>query len=352
MKNPAHNIYIHVPYCASKCNYCAFFSRACPNPDWGKYTEEICKEIKYWANKLGRINVPTVFFGGGTPSLMPVECIGTIIDLIANHFNLDTGAEITMESNPGTLDANKLAGFVSTGVNRISIGIQRFDDATLKFLGRRHSAADAMQILDTAMNMGVRVSADLIYGLPGDTPDTVVKICKRVNQIGLNHCSMYELTIEPGTPFAKMDLDMPGNEALAQMYVAISETLGLERYEISNYAMAGHECAHNANVWDGDAYVGIGQGAAGRVFMDGVWYEQLGNRAQFSPIDNTTRATEQIITGMRTVRGCKLTDDVKRIIDMEWVNNNPHLVQIRNNRIAPTGDGMLVCDKVILDLVK
>ena len=100
MKNPAHNIYIHVPYCASKCNYCAFLSRACPNPDWGKYTEEICKEIKYWANKLGRINVPTVFFGGGTPSLIPVECIGTIIDLIANHFNLDTGAEITMESNP------------------------------------------------------------------------------------------------------------------------------------------------------------------------------------------------------------------------------------------------------------
>lgn len=352
MKNAPHNIYIHVPYCMSKCNYCAFFSAACAAPDWDRYVNEICSEIESWAKNLGKIDVPTVFFGGGTPSLMPVWCSEKIINTIRADFNLLSGAEITLESNPGTLDENKLRGFCDAGVNRLSVGVQGLDDDKLKFLGRRHSVADALNLLRVAQGMGLRVSADFIYGLPGDTVADVIKLCNQINKLGLTHCSMYELTIEPDTPFGKMNLNMPDNETMAQMYLAIGDTLQLPRYEVSNYATPGAECRHNQNVWDGDAYIGIGHGAAGRVFMDGVWYEQLGNNAQFEKMDDNARAIEMILTGMRTLRGCRLTDTIKNVIDMDWVRKNQSLVQINGDRISATPQGMLILDDLMVKLVK
>ena len=336
----------------SKCNYCAFFSAACAAPDWNKYTNDICDEIKLWAQKLGHIDVPTVFFGGGTPSLMPVWCFEKIMNTIRADFNLLSGAEITLESNPGTLDENKLRVFCDAGVNRLSVGVQSLDDDRLEFLGRRHSVADALSLLSTAQDIGLRVSADFIYGLPGDTVADVIKLCNQINKLGLTHCSMYELTIEPDTPFGKMNLNMPDNETMAQMYLAIGDTLQLPRYEVSNYATPGAECRHNQNVWDGDAYIGIGRGAAGRVFMDGAWYEQLGDNARFEKLDNVARATEMILTGMRTVRGCRLTDAVKNVIDMDWAWRNDSLVQINGNRISATPRGMLILDEVMVNLVK
>ena len=352
MTNKQHNIYIHVPYCMSKCNYCAFFSVACATPDWDKYTNDICNEIQFWAQKLGRIDVPTVFFGGGTPSLMPVLCFEKIMNTIRTNFNLLADAEITLESNPGTLDENKLRDFCAAGANRLSVGVQSLSDEKLKFLGRRHSVADALNLLDTAQKMGLRVSADFIYGLPGDTVGDVIELCRQINKMGLTHCSMYELTIEPDTPFGKMNLNMPDNETMAQMYMAIGNTLRLPRYEVSNYATPGAECRHNQNVWDGDAYIGIGRGAAGRVFFDGTWYEQLGNNARFEKLDNTARAVEMILTGLRTIRGCRLTDTIKNVIDMDWARNNPSLVQINDDRISATPNGMLILDEVVVKLVK
>ena len=352
MKKTPHNIYIHVPYCMSKCNYCAFFSTACVAPDWDKYANGICDEIKFWAQKLGRIDVPTVFFGGGTPSLMPARCFATIMDTIRTNFNLLSGAEITLESNPGTLDENKLRDFCDAGVNRLSVGVQSLDDKKLKFLGRRHSVADALGLLSVAQDIGLRVSADFIYGLPGDTVADVINLCNRINTLGLTHCSMYELTIEPDTPFGKMNLNMPDNETMARMYLAIGDALQLPRYEVSNYATPGAECHHNQNVWDGGAYIGIGRGAAGRVFMDGAWHEQLGDNARFEKLDNVVRATEMVLTGMRTVRGCRLTDAVKNVIDMDWVCRNDSLVQINGDRISATRNGMLILDEVMVNLVK
>lgn len=352
MKNLPHNLYIHVPYCMSKCNYCAFMSVACAAPDWGKYADDICGEIMVWAQKLGKIDIPTIFFGGGTPSLMPVGCFEKIINTIRANFNLLSDAEITIESNPGTLDAEKLRAFCVAGVNRLSIGVQSLDDEKLKFLGRRHNVADALGLVDIAQNMGVRVSADFIYGLPGDTVDDVIKMCTQINRLGLRHCSMYELTIEPGTPFGKMNLQMPDNDTMAQMYLAIGETLMLPRYEVSNYAAPGDECRHNQNVWDGQPYIGIGRGAAGRVFMDGVWYEQSGNNGQFDAISDDMRAVEMVLTGLRTLRGCQLTDTIKNGIDMDWARDNPAYVQINNNRISATPQGMLILDEVTVNLVK
>ena len=352
MKSVAHNIYIHVPFCMSKCNYCAFFSHACASPDWGKYTNDICREIVNWGDRLGHCDVPTVFFGGGTPSLMSVDTFDTIMRTIRKNFNLMPDAEITLESNPGTLDNARLANFIDLGVNRLSIGVQSLDDKKLQFLGRRHSVRDALKLIDIANQKKIRISGDFIYGLPHETPDDVVRTCDQINALGLSHCSMYELTIEENTPFGKMNLEMPDNNTMAQMYIAIGDTLKLPRYEVSNYAITGHECKHNQNVWNGMPYVGIGNGAAGRVYIDNQWYEQRGNNAQFEKISDDTRAVEILITAMRTVCGCELTDAIKNVIDMDWVHQNPELIKIQNNRIMTTKSGMLILDDIMLSLIK
>lgn len=347
-----HNIYIHVPFCMSKCNYCAFFSHACANPDWRAYTDGILSEIDYWAEKLGKIGVPTVFFGGGTPSLMPTDNFAEIMARIRDRFELASDTEITMESNPGTLDAARLDRFIDAGINRLSIGVQSLTDGELQFLGRRHNVANALRLIDDAMSRNIRVSADFIYGLPEHTAKSVEKLCHDINKIGLQHCSMYELTIEPNTPFGKMNLNMPTNAEMADMYNIIGETLNLTRYEVSNYAAHGQECRHNQNVWDGDAYIGIGRGAAGRVFLNNVWYEQLGGGARFEAIENSTRAVEKIITGLRTTRGLLLAPNVKNALNIEYVKQNPELIEIANGRIRATKKGMLILDDLLLNLVK
>ena len=351
MKATSHNIYIHVPFCMSKCNYCAFFSRPCAAPDWDGFTNKICDEIKYWSKKLMSPDVPTVFFGGGTPSLMPVKSFEKIMDTIRQSFYLVPDAEITLESNPGTLNYAKLNDFVQLGINRLSTGVQRINDDQLRFLGRKHCVADAYRLLESAKKIGIQVSADLIYGIPNDTVDDVIQMCHAVNQMGISHCSMYELTIEPDTPFGKMNLSMPDNECMAQMYTAIADNLNLPRYEVSNYAAHGHECRHNQNVWSGMPYIGIGTGAAGRVFLDGQWYEQMGNHEIFTPISNETRATELIITGMRTKRGCQLTEHVKNVINSDWIKSNPQLVQMNNERVWATDAGMMILDDLITKMV-
>ena len=347
-----HNIYIHVPFCMSKCNYCAFFSRACATPDWHAYTDGILSEIDNRAQKLGKIQVPTIFFGGGTPSLMPTNYFAKIMTHIYDVFDVEPNAEITIESNPGTLDAVRLDEFIANGVNRLSIGVQSLNDDELQFLGRRHNVAKAMQLIDVAKSRNIRVSADFIYGLPGHNAKSVEKLCNEINKIGLTHCSMYELTIEPGTPFGKKNLDMPSNTEMAEMYNVIGETLNLPRYEVSNYAIPGFECRHNQNVWDGDAYIGIGRGAAGRVFINDTWYEQLGDGVRFEPMDSHDRAIEKIITGMRTIRGLSLAPDVKNALNIEYANAHPDFVEIVNGRIRTTKHGMLILDDLLVNLVK
>lgn len=350
--NVSHNIYIHVPFCASKCNYCAFYSFAQPNPDWQKYTNSICQELQFWSEKLGDTDVPTIFFGGGTPSLMPLNYFEQIMLQIQNSFHINRNCEITLESNPGTLSKAKLHGFVSNGVNRLSIGVQSLKDEDLSFLGRRHNVNQVINLLDVAQNMGLRVSADFIYGLPKQNVQSLIDLCHSINKLGLKHVSLYELTIEKNTPFGKMNLDMPDNETMAQMYMAIPEYLALPRYEVSNYAVSGQECRHNQNVWNGAAYIGIGRGAAGRVYMNGVWYEQRGNNETFESISNKTRAIEKILTGLRTMRGVKLTEDVKEQINFDWVNFHKDLVEINNEYLHTTPRGLLILDDITTDLIK
>lgn len=337
----------------SKCNYCAFFSHARPAPDWDAYAAGICHEIKYWGARLGGTNVPTIFFGGGTPSLMPTATFGQIMDCMSRHFHIDSDAEITLESNPGTLDAARLGEFMARGVNRLSVGVQSLNDDALRFLGRRHTAADALALIDAAHKMGLHVSADFIYGLPHQTVAHVRELCRDINAIGLRHCSMYELTIEPDTPFGKMNLTMPSNEEMADMYAAIGETLALPRYEVSNYATAHTQCRHNANVWAGGAYVGLGRGAAGRPLIDGVWYDQMGAAQRCTPMTSHDRATEKIITGMRTMRGVELTDDVRAALDWDAVAMCAgDVIQTPDGFLAPTEKGILILDNLLVKLIR
>ena len=348
-----HNIYIHVPFCKARCNYCAFFSQACANPDWDTYTNGIIRELESWNKRLGCISVPTIFFGGGTPSYMPGAIFGQIMDAIAKNFDIDAGAEITAECNPGTIDKEKLKEFIAAGMNRISIGVQRLDDNELKFMGRIHNTHDAMQLIDLAMSQKLRVSADFIYGIPGDTAQNVAKMCTEINKIGLQHCSMYELSIEAGTPFASANLTMPGNEEMAQMYSVIGTELNLPRYEVSNHAADGNECRHNQNIWDGAPYIGIGRGAAGRVYIDGTWYEQMGAGQTFRQMTLRDRAVEKIITGMRTTRGVQLTPDVAMYIDMGYIAMHPELISVTDDgRIVATDMGILILDKILLELIR
>lgn len=346
-----HNIYIHVPFCISKCNYCAFFSRAIA-PNWNSYRIGICSEIDFWAEKLGRIKIPTVFFGGGTPSLMPGDIFESIMGHLQNKFDMSGCCEVTLESNPGTITNEKLANFIACGVTRLSIGVQSLDDNELRFLGRRHNAETALALLESAGKTGIQVSADFIYGLPGHSVKNIVSLCNKINQIGLKHVSLYELTIEPNTPFGQMNLDMPSNDDMADMYLAISDNLKLPRYEVSNYALPGFECRHNQNVWDGDAYIGLGNGAKGRIFMNNTWFEQSGGDIKYSVISDSARATERVITGLRTARGVLLDDTVKNIVDIDFINTHNDLIKIKDNRIIATGKGLLVLDDLTLNTIK
>lgn len=348
----SHNIYIHVPFCISKCNYCAFYSAACDNPDWEKYLNNVCSELKFWSGKLGKVKVPTIFFGGGTPSLMPIQVFEKLMSCIRNCFDISENCEITLESNPGTIDKDKLFDFVSFGVNRLSVGVQSLNDEELKFLGRRHSVKQATDLLMVAHNAGLRVSADFIYGLPNHNVQSVIDLCQDINKLGLKHVSMYELTIEKNTPFGKMDLKMPDNETMADIYIAIGEHLNLPRYEVSNYAMPGFECRHNQNIWNGEPYIGIGRGAAGRVFMNNIWYEQKGSNELFKKLSDDTRSIEKILTGLRTLRGVKLTEDVKKQINLDWVLSHKDLVEIENEYLHTSMRGLLILDDIITDIIK
>ncbi|MDR0741404.1 MAG: radical SAM family heme chaperone HemW [Rickettsiales bacterium] len=351
--NHPHNLYFHVPFCDSKCRYCAFYSTACANPDWDGYCGRILSELDRWHAKLGHAVVPTIFFGGGTPSLMPSKVFARIINYVRHKFDIVDDAEITLESNPGTIGGDRLAEFRSAGMNRLSIGIQSLKIDDLEFLGRRHDVAAAIRLIQDARNLGLRVSGDFIYGLPGQTVGDVENLCRQINELGLEHCSMYELSIEPGTPFARMSLEMPDNGAMASMYEVIGKTLALPRYEVSNYATSGAECRHNRNIWNGQPYIGVGRGAAGRLLMGGVWYEQMGANQKFDEMDGKTRALENIIMGLRTLRGVVITPDVRDIMNWDFVRQHPELLELKSdNRIAATEKGILILNNLLVNLVK
>jgi putative oxygen-independent coproporphyrinogen III oxidase len=319
-------LYIHWPFCLSRCPYCDFNAHVRERIDEARFRAALLADLAYEAERLSSRPLASIFFGGGTPSLMSPDTVAALIEAATRAFPPDTPPEITLEANPTSVEAGKLARFRDAGVNRISLGIQSLDDTALAFLGRRHSAAQALAALETARTLFPRASFDLIYARPGQTLASWRAELRRALGFGLDHLSLYQLTIEPGTPFARLqargELTLPDDDTQAALYQATEEEAaraGLAPYEVSNYAAPGAESRHNLAYWRYDDYAGIGPGAHGRVPVGGVptatvrvrapeaWAEAVerqghGVREQ-ETLAPETRAREALLMGLRLAEG-------------------------------------------------
>ena len=266
---PPLSVYVHVPWCVRKCPYCDFNSHVAPEsiPE-DQYLDALAADLEQVLPDIWGRQVFTVFIGGGTPSLLSDRALDRLLSILRTYLNLWPDAEITLEANPGAVEAGKFKSFAASGVNRISLGIQSFDDAKLRALGRIHDHRQAMDAIDMAMSAVKRVNLDLMYGLPGQTIEQCEQDVRRAIAFGTDHLSLYQLTLEPSTVFAKYPPALPDADLLGEMedmLVGLTSQAGLERYEISAYARTGQQCRHNRNYWEFGDYLGIGPGAHGKI---------------------------------------------------------------------------------------
>jgi putative oxygen-independent coproporphyrinogen III oxidase len=269
------SIYIHYPFCKSKCPYCDFNSHVKDGVDHANFLRCYERELEFFAAKVGKRKVHTIFFGGGTPSLMPIFLVEGILKKISDLWQVDENCEISLEANPTSSEAAKFKALQGVGINRLSIGIQALNDADLKFLGREHSSKEAMEVIEIAAKIFDNFSFDLIYARPKQTLADWSQELQRAISFGTKHLSLYQLTIEKGTKFfsqfARKEFEMPDENLSADFYDLtnqITSDAGFELYEISNYAKKNFECAHNLVYWQGGDYLGIGAGAHSRIYLD------------------------------------------------------------------------------------
>jgi putative oxygen-independent coproporphyrinogen III oxidase len=273
----AFGVYIHWPFCLSKCPYCDFNSHVRhAKIDEQRYIRAFAAEIAATASRVPLRTVSSIFFGGGTPSLMQPATVGAILDTIAKHWPVAKDAEVTLEANPTSVEATRFKGYRAAGVNRVSLGVQALDDDALKSLGRTHTAEEALAAVAIARGVFDRYSFDLIYARQGQTPQAWAAELKRAIAEAGEHLSLYQLTIEPETPFhtlhANGKISVPDEDSARTLYDTTQEVCdaaGLPAYEISNHARSGAECRHNLVYWRAHEYAGIGPGAHGRLDIDG-----------------------------------------------------------------------------------
>ncbi len=328
MLNPLA-IYIHWPFCLSKCPYCDFNSHVREKIDQTRFGAALRAEFAWEAARLGPRRVTSIFFGGGTPSLMDPQIVADIIGDAGRLFALADDCEITLEANPTSVESARLAAFRSAGVNRLSLGVQSLRDDALGFLGRQHDAAQARAALQVARNLFARTSFDMIYARPGQSvADWRVELSEALT-LAADHLSLYQLTIEPGTYFEtrarRGDFVIPDLDLAAELYDATTEEVarfGLMPYEVSNYAAAGGESRHNLAYWRYDNYVGIGPGAHGRISVGGdllatrrhrapeSWLEMVERRGhgttEDTPLSSLVRAREALLMGLRLSEGINI----------------------------------------------
>ncbi|MCB1883885.1 MAG: coproporphyrinogen III oxidase [Geminicoccaceae bacterium] len=274
--DPGAALYVHWPFCRAKCPYCDFNSHVRPEIDEDRWAGALEAELRHAAPFLRGRPLASIFFGGGTPSLMAPRTVARVIDGAARLLDFDPAIEITLEANPTSVEAGRFAGYALAGVGRVSLGVQSLDDAALRFLGREHDAAQALEAVALARRHFPRVSFDLIYARPGQSPASWEAELRRALDESAGHLSLYQLTIEPGTRFHALQRDgrlvMPGEEAEADLYAltdALLASSGYDAYEVSNYARPGEECRHNLVYWRYGDYAGIGPGAHGRLTLEG-----------------------------------------------------------------------------------
>lgn len=324
-------IYVHWPFCKAKCPYCDFNSHVRhQGVDPESFGDALAHELAWFAGQTPGRTVTSVFFGGGTPSLMPPAIVGQVIDRVTGLWPVADDVEITLESNPTSAEAANFAGYAKAGVNRVSVGIQALDEADLKYLGRQHTVEEGLAAFQMAARTFERTSFDLIYARPGQTPDQWVSELTRALAEQAGHMSLYQLTIEPETAFFRLheagQLVTPHEGHAAEMYEITQEltsAAGLPAYEVSNHARPGHECRHNMAYWTYGEYAGVGPGAHSRLIADDgsrralamekhpeTWLGSV-SVASHGIVENTTvsgedAAHECLLMGMRTTQGVNL----------------------------------------------
>ena len=319
-------IYLHWPFCQSKCPYCDFNSHVREAVDEERWRGALLAELDHYAAETSGWALTSVFFGGGTPSLMAPRTVGALIERIARNWPLTPEVEITLEANPGSVEAAKFAGLASAGINRLSLGVQALNDADLRFLGRRHDVGEALAAMELARRHFPRWSFDLIYARPGQTVAAWDAELDRALELAGKHLSVYQLTIEANTVFEgahrRGEFALPPEETAEALFEFTQERLaaaGLPAYEISNHARPGAECRHNLVYWQGGDYLGIGPGAHGRLTLEGQRFATRQHRApeawlaqveaaghatrERKPLSLEDRREELLMMGLRLTEG-------------------------------------------------
>src|SRR6201746_481531 len=376
----AFGVYVHWPFCLSKCPYCDFNRHVRHAPiDEERFARAFVREIETTAARTPGRDVSSIFLGGGTPSLMQPHTVGAVLDAIGKHWRVAPDVEVTLEANPTSVEATRFRGFRAAGVNRVSLGVQALDDASLKALGRLHTAREALDAVAIARTSFDRYSFDLIYARPDQTPRMWADELKLAISEAAEHLSLYQLTIEEGTPFfglhAAGKLKTPDEataRALHDLTQEVCAQQGLPSYEISNHARVGAECKHNLVYWRGQEYAGVGPGAHGRLDIDGVRHAiTTGNdpetwlmRVEASGHGVTTddllnseeRADEFLLMGLRLAEGV----DPQRHAALAGRPLNPGRIAVlrdegaivvdADGRLRVTQAGFPVLDAVVADL--
>jgi len=372
-------VYVHWPFCRAKCPYCDFNSHVRHGGiAEDKFLAAYLLELDHFAERAQARTVTSIFFGGGTPSLMSPRTVEAILTGIAGHWAVDDGAEITLEANPTSVEAENFAGYAAAGVNRLSLGIQALDDADLKALGRLHTADEALTALTLAKQNFDRVSFDLIYAREGQTLSAWKDELTRALEHAGDHLSLYQLTIEDGTPFAARhaagSLHVPGPAKASALYLLtqeLCEAAGLPAYEISNHARVGSESRHNLLYWRGHDYAGIGAGAHARITENGTkralstikspedWRAQVEARGHGLESDEALSteetAEEYLLMALRLAEGldlARLASLGGRALDETRLNTleGDGLVARNGDRLVATQAGRLVLERLILEL--
>ena len=368
-------LYVHWPFCVSKCPYCDFNSHVRAQIDQDGWRDALLADLAHEAKLLPGRTLTSIFFGGGTPSLMDPATVAAMIDAARTHWKAADDIEITLEANPNSVEAARFADLAAAGVNRLSLGVQSFEDQALHFLGRAHSASEGLAALEIAQKNFPRVSFDLIYALPGDTEEGWSRSLQRAISLGTTHLSLYQLTIEPGTRFASMvarhdfePLDSDRAASLFELTDEMTSAAGLPGYEISNHAAPGAESRHNLTYWRYGDYSGIGPGAHGRrTGMRTVRHRKPENflsalqrnghgLAEEEPLTVQEAADEALVMGLRLREGIDADALEKRfgkaVVDqarVEQLVESGHLEK-DGARIALTASGRLVLDRVLAEI--
>ena len=368
LQNPSYQdnsvkfgIYIHWPFCLSKCPYCDFFSQIKKDVEQETIIKEYLEDLDFYAEKTGDRVVESIFFGGGTPSLIKPNLIEKIINHIQQKWKCKKDIEISLEANPNNDRKNLFKDLRQAGINRLSLGVQALNDKDLKFLGRTHNLEQAYTAIDEVLQNFDNHSFDLIYARPKQTLSAWQEEIKQAVHFGFKHLSMYQLTIEEGTVFYKKQVEAAEEDIAREMYLFTNQYLqenGYLQYEVSNYAQSGFPSRHNLLYWQGDDYLGIGKSAHGRLKIGNRFYA-LTHRRQEEEISASERAEELIIMGLRlnegiskekfyNVCGIKLADFInqKNLSELKAEK----LIEETKTHMLATNEGRLVLNKLIEDL--